>query len=284
MIIFKTIDTLQKELSKFNIANKPIGFAPTMGALHKGHISLIEAGKTNCDITVCSIFVNPTQFNDSGDFEKYPVTLENDILLLEKSGCDILFLPSVHEMYPAGLTNPIHYDLGFLEKVLEGSYRPGHFQGVCQVVHRLAGIVNPNRLFIGQKDYQQCMVIKRLLTLTGLQDIIQLIICPTLREESGLAMSSRNMRLNDGDRKRAAVIYQSLQFIKENIQHQEICSLLETAKQELLKAGFEKIDYIAIANADTLQPVDHYDNKTKSIALIAAFLNDVRLIDNMAIN
>ena len=164
-----------------------------------------------------SIFINPTQFNDPTDFKKYPVTLEKDIVMLEAAGCDILFLPSVEEIYPDGTTTTMHYDLGYLETILEGHYRPGHFQGVCMVVHRLLDIVKPDNLYIGQKDYQQCMVIKRLIELIGMKDLIQVNISPTLREPDGLAMSSRNMRLSDEERKNAVNIYQTLHFVKEQI-------------------------------------------------------------------
>lgn len=159
-----------------------------MGALHRGHLSLLEAAKKHCDKTLSSIFVNPTQFNNPSDFEKYPITIVADIKMLELAGCDILFLPSVAEMYPSGTKNKTHYDLGFLESVLEGSSRPGHFQGVCMVMDRLLSIVLPNHLFMGLKDYQQCMVVKRLLELKGWKQTIQFNACPTLREADGLAM------------------------------------------------------------------------------------------------
>ena len=162
MIIYREVAVLKNKIAETRQSGKTIGLVPTMGALHSGHISLISASIKKCDITVCSIFVNPTQFNDPADFEKYPDNISNDILMLENSGCDILFLPSVTEIYPSGTARPRHYDIGELEYILEGKYRPGHFQGVCQVVHRLLDIVNPHYLFMGQKDYQQCRVIMRL--------------------------------------------------------------------------------------------------------------------------
>ena len=194
MIIYKESAALNIKLQKIKSEDQKIGFVPTMGALHAGHISLINDSREMGNTTVCSIFVNPTQFNDQKDFEKYPVDIEKDIYLLEKAGTEILFLPSVKEMYPEGLTTLYQYDLGFLETILEGFYRPGHFQGVCRIVHKLLNIVQPHHLFMGQKDYQQCMVIKRLITDYSINT--QLNIVATERENSGLAMSSRNLRLS----------------------------------------------------------------------------------------
>src|SRR4030095_14117597 len=186
---------------------------------------------------------NPTQFNDPEDFKKYPVTLEKDILLFEEAGCDVLFIPSVQDIYPHGIAHLNHYELGFLETVLEGKFRPGHFQGVCQVIHRLLEIVLPNNLYVGQKDYQQCMVIKKLIDLIGLNDSIKVNICPTLREDDGLAMSSRNTRLLPDDRKKSATISAALRFIKENLKAGDTKKIKDEAKEMLLQKGF-RIDYI----------------------------------------
>lgn len=283
MIILKKAIDLHDLLEKKRIEQSTIGFAPTMGALHAGHISLvIEAKKLN-EVVACSIFVNPTQFNDPEDFKKYPVTIEKDILMFEAAGCDILFIPAVDDIYPNGTNNLKQYDLGFLEKVLEGKFRAGHFQGVCQVMHRLLEIVLPDNLYLGQKDYQQCMVIKKLIELIGLGNRIKTNICPTLREDDGLAMSSRNTRLLPDDHKKAATISAALRYIKENVKTGDVNELENAAKGMLLKNGF-KIDYVEIANADTLELVDEWDGKEKIVALAAAFLNNVRLIDNMVIN
>ncbi len=284
MIICTTVTALKKECFKAGLAQKTCGFVPTMGALHEGHLSLIELSKQQSDITICSIFVNPTQFNDAKDFEKYPITIENDILILEKSGCDILFLPNVQEIYPTGTSNAKHYDLGFLETVLEGSFRSGHFQGVCQVVERLLDIVEPNKLYLGQKDYQQCMVITKLVELMGLKEKIQVIIGETLREQSGLAMSSRNKRLNNEELEKATAIYKALVYIKQHASSAPINHLKQESTFQLTAAGFEKIDYIEIVNAQTLEPILEWDESIKSVALIAAFLNGVRLIDNLILN
>lgn len=279
MIVFKKIDGIKKYLKHQKIGGLQIGFVPTMGALHQGHLSLIEMSKKSTEITVCSIFVNPTQFNDSRDFEKYPITIENDILLLEKAGCDVLFLPLAEEIYPNGTALTTAYNLGNLETILEGKFRPNHFQGVCQIVHRLLKIVQPNELFLGQKDYQQCQVIKKMMQLNGIQ--AELKISNTLRETSGLAMSSRNMRLSEADKQKATAIYESLKFIQKNINTNSIIDLKQEATKALLKSGFKKVDYVEICDAITLQPITTNEKSSQKIALVAAFLNDVRLIDNL---
>lgn len=280
MILFKKINDLDKWLGAQQKKERHRGFIPTMGALHPGHLSLIAASKKENEVTVCSIFVNPTQFNDPNDFEKYPVTIEQDIALLGAAGCDVLFLPSVSEIYPAGLASHRKYELGNLETILEGKYRPGHFQGVCRVVERLLDIVKPDRLYLGQKDYQQCMVINRLLLLTGKEDKIKVSICPTLREHDGLAMSSRNMRLSEIDRKKAAGIYQCLLQMKKGLRKGNLAAIKEKAVFQLTQSGFRP-DYAEIADAKTLNIVQQWDGKQPLVALIAAFLNEVRLIDNL---
>ena len=283
MIICKKQRELHDLLEKKKFGQDEIGFVPTMGALHTGHLSLVDAAKKQNKIVICSIFVNPTQFNDPEDFKKYPISLEKDILMFEGAGCDILFIPSVEDIYPNGTNDLAHYDLGFLEIVLEGKFRPGHFQGVCLVMERLLKIVLPNKLYLGQKDYQQCMVIKKLIELIGLQDKIKVNICPTLREKDGLAMSSRNTRLLPGDRIKAATISKALHYINENLKAGETKKIKDEAKEMLLQKGF-LIDYVEIANAETLELVANWNGKQRVVALAAAFLNNVRLIDNMVIN
>lgn len=269
MILFKRADDLTHWLHTQRVAGSRIGFVPTMGALHEGHISLITISKNSASLTVCSIFVNPTQFNDPADFQKYPITLEKDIALLEKAGTDILFLPDATELYPTGTYGLEHYDLGHLEAVFEGKFRPGHFQGVCQVMQRLLNIVRPDDLFMGSKDYQQCMVIQRLLQGMGLPAALHR--CPIVREADGLAMSSRNVRLDPDQRLRATAIYKSLLGLREGW-------TVDHAFRYLEEAGF-RIDYIAIADRDSLEPAS--PGSPNAIALIAAFMGDVRLIDNM---
>lgn len=283
MILFKHASDLRDHLEKQRQQGRKTGFAPTMGALHDGHISLVEASRKENDLSVVSIFVNPTQFNDSTDFAKYPVTIEKDIALLEKAGCDILFLPSVQEIYPDGQMLKKKYELGYLEDLLEGKFRPGHFQGVCQVVHRLLNIVMPDNLYMGQKDYQQCMVVKKLLELTGLGQTVSLRISPTLREKTGLAMSSRNMRLSEEEKAAAVAVYKMLDGIKSNLRPGNLEKLKQQASDSLAEQGF-RVDYVEIADAGTLQPVADWNGNTKLVALAAAFLGEVRLIDNMLLN
>ena len=282
MIFFKTIVPLKAAIRQLKTTGKTIGFVPTMGALHAGHISLIEESRSITDITICSIFINPMQFNDVRDFEKYPKTIEPDILLLEKSGADIVFMPAVDEIYPVNNNEIPQYELGYLEDILEGFYRPGHFQGVCRVVKRLLDIIVPDILFLGQKDYQQCMVIKKMMnefTITA-----QLLICPTLRERSGLAMSSRNLRLSLLAREKAGAMFKALCFIKAHIARQSSINLKNSAMKMITDAGFEKVDYVEICDAETLKPITDFDDQKKHVALAAAFIEGIRLIDNLLLN
>lgn len=276
MILFKRSDDLRNWLNRAVADDRTIGFVPTMGALHAGHISLITISKKTTDLTVCSIFVNPTQFNDQKDFQKYPVNIENDIALLVQAGVDVLFLPSVAELYPGGTSGLEHYDLGRLEALLEGKYRPGHFQGVCQVMFRLLGIVKPDRLFMGQKDYQQCLVIERLLAMMQLPTKFER--CPIMREADGLAMSSRNVRLDPTQRSNATAIYRALLLLKDEWRRSG--DEAQQAADSILKQADFRLDYISIADGLTLEPVSD-PNCGPAVALIAAFQGEVRLIDNM---
>jgi pantoate--beta-alanine ligase len=281
MILFKKTGPLGGWLAGQRNKGQRIGFVPTLGALHQGHLSLMTTSKAENELTVASIFVNPTQFHDPKDFEKYPVTIEKDIELLEAAGVDVLFLPSVQEIYPDGTGQLRHYDLGYLESILEGRYRPGHFQGVCNVVERLLTRVAPDNLYMGQKDYQQCMVVKRLLEI--MDSPIRLQPCPTLREPDGLAMSSRNTRLSPAERKNATAIYGALQHLKENLRPGSPQAVLKEA--ETLLAAFDfKVDYVEIADAANLEIVNDWDGRRKIVALTAAFQHEVRLIDNMLLN
>lgn len=279
MILIKTKDDLSKAINALRAGKKNIGFVPTMGALHAGHIALIRESEENCDITLCSIFVNPTQFNNASDLEKYPVTIEKDIDMLEEAGCDILFLPSVAEMYPAD-EKAEHYELGYLETILEGKYRPGHFQGVCQIVDKLLLAVRPHQLFMGRKDYQQCMVVKKLISLKN--HTCKLIICDTVREPEGLAMSSRNMRLNAAEKTQALFIIQTLNKLKTELHEGDLNSDMNNAIHHLESKGF-KVDYVAIADAETLELMHEWDGQRNLVALAAAYLNEVRLIDNITL-
>lgn len=277
MLIFHNIVNISSYLLQERNAGNRIGFVPTMGALHQGHLSLIEQSKQQTQLTICSIFVNPAQFNDPKDYEKYPLTINGDVEMLLTSGCDVLFLPSAKEIYPEGTLHLPHYNLGYLETVLEGRYRPGHFQGVCQVMDRLLKIIKPDVLFMGQKDFQQCMVVKKLIELTGLST--QLKIGSTLREADGLAMSSRNMQLNESERKRASAIFETLSWIKEQLQVGNVVQIKQGASHLLEERGF-RVDYTELANAETLELINEWNGTDKVVAVIAAYLNEVRLIDN----
>jgi pantoate--beta-alanine ligase len=280
MIIFKHQKSLSNHLQALKKQGKQIVLIPTMGALHEGHISLLKSVSNTDALIVSSIFVNPTQFNDSKDFEKYPITLEKDIFKLEKSITDVLFLPLVSEIYPNGTTQKKIYDLEYLETILEGSSRPGHFQGVCQVVDRLIQIVQPNVIVLGQKDYQQCMVITKLVNIIG--NPINVVVSATIREKDGLAMSSRNMRLAAADREKAPLIYKTMLEIKQDIKTVSFTAIKKNAVNTLTEAGFI-VDYIEIANADTLEIIEHWNGSTKLVILVAAFINEIRLIDNLVV-
>lgn len=283
MILFKKATELSEYLDAQRKNGSTLGFCPTMGALHAGHISLIETSKKSNDLTVSSIFVNPAQFNNTQDFEKYPVTIEHDIEMLELAACDILFIPTVKEIYPDGFEHLKNYELGFIETILEGKFRPGHYQGVCMIMERLLKIVLPQNLYLGQKDYQQCMVIKKLIHLIELDKIITTTICPTLREKDGLAMSSRNLRLNPEERKKADSIFKALSYINTNFKAGKIEVLKQNAVSILKENGFT-VDYVEIADASSLEEIKIRYGKQKPVALVAAFLNEIRLIDNLILN
>ncbi|NML39056.1 pantoate--beta-alanine ligase [Chitinophaga sp. G-6-1-13] len=283
MYLFKRSNDLKKHLDLVRKSSKSIGFVPTMGALHNGHLSLIQEAKKENDVVVCSIFVNPTQFNDPKDFEKYPITIEEDIKKLNDASTDILFLPSVEEMYPEGLAGGEHYDFGDLETILEGKFRSGHFQGVGRIVHKLLDIVQPHKLFMGQKDMQQCLIIRKLLQITN--STIELVVCPTLREPSGLAMSSRNERLSPAARKKAVAIYQALLKLRDEFG--KGLFLLEAAREafdDLKQQGFEPeyVDILLLKDGH-LGHMDEPPGDHTVIAAIAAWLDGVRLIDNMVL-
>lgn len=281
MKIFETKLALQDFIDECRSKNASIGFVPTMGALHEGHMSLIKKSKESGAITVCSIFVNPTQFNDPKDFEKYPKTIQEDLENLEKAGCELVFLPSVAEMYPQGMNQLPQYPLGRLEELWEGAHRPGHFQGVCVIVHRLLEAVRPDILFMGSKDFQQVAVIQHLIANYSFEPPIKLISCETIREASGLAMSSRNVRLSEEQKKQALAIYQGFDIIRTALAKQaqvSIATLEKNFEQQLLDAGFDSVDYIAFADPNTLEPIT--DLSQTFVVLVAAFIGGVRLIDN----
>ncbi|MFM7054792.1 MAG: pantoate--beta-alanine ligase [Bacteroidota bacterium] len=255
-----------------------VGFIPTMGALHSGHISLVNKALTECDWVVSSIFVNPTQFNDPKDLLHYPRTPESDCILLEQAGCHLLFNPSVSEIYPEGLVSP-DFEFGNLEKVMEGAHRPGHFKGVATVVFRLFDIVKPDVAYFGEKDFQQLAIIRSMVRQASLP--IRIIGCETIREPDGLAMSSRNVRLSVDERNAAPIIFQNLSKAKELIEAKG----MEGAKTEMIKtieaSGLFRVEYLEFADANSLQPVASISEENRPRVFIAVKASTTRLIDNM---
>lgn len=280
MLIFKTKNDLNQYLLNRRRLGEKIGFVPTMGALHEGHLSLINLSKKDHETTVCSIFINPTQFTNTQDFEKYPITIERDIQLLRASGCQVLFLPEVSEMYPEGVKLKEKYELGAIEHRWEGEFRPGHFQGVCQIVEKLLLIVEPDTLFLGQKDFQQVAILKQMLQVKKDLQWIQIIAGPTLRETDGLAMSSRNLRLSPEERLQATSIYKGFQQVKLELSKGEksLDNLCQNMEKLLLANGFSKVEYIAFVEPEQMVKIDKIQDKM--VLIVAAHLGEVRLIDN----
>jgi len=261
--------------------NKTIGLVPTMGALHAGHLQLVEKSKSYSDITIASIYVNPTQFNNSADLDKYPRPIENDLKLFEESGVDYVFLPADGEIYPQTVLTK--FDFGDLERILEGEFRPGHFNGVGIVVSKLFNIIQPDHAYFGQKDLQQLAVIRRLVS--DLSFNIELIQVTTIREEDGLAMSSRNVRLNENERLSALILYTSLSFAKDELlKGKDWFEVREKVTQNFLNEPLARLEYFELVFTDTLEKANSVDG-SKSLALCtAAFIGEVRLIDNLMIN
>jgi pantoate--beta-alanine ligase len=269
---------LQQYIDLLRQDGTSIGFVPTMGALHAGHLSLIKQAQQKCDVVVCSIFVNPTQFNDPKDLEIYPRPIADDIAKLEHTGCDVLFNPDVTEMYVAD--ESWHLEIGELESLLEGKFRPGHYQGVTQVVFKLFDIVKPDFAFFGQKDFQQFLVINRMIDLLDLPE--QLVMCPIEREPDGLAMSSRNIHLSVDDRQHALVLSRTLNLVKQNFKSANIGQLKHDAETAIAAEPGVSLGYFEIADADTLLPAN--TDTEHIVALVAATVGKTRLIDNIMIS
>lgn len=275
--VFTRKKPLSDHLHKLRVQGKRIGLVPTMGALHQGHISLLHFIEDHCDIRVCSIFVNPTQFNNADDLKNYPRPKEKDLTMLEEIGCEVVFMPEVDEMY--GKDEAWHMELGQLDRVLEGAFRPGHYQGVAQVVKKLFDYVKPDVACFGQKDFQQYLVIEKMIRHHNLH--IQLLMCPTVRDDKGLALSSRNIRLSKQGYQEALAIPETLgQF---SIDCEELG--IEEAKRRALEALKEntalQLEYFEVCNPENLQPIAEVQKSQAIIALIAAWVDGVRLIDNM---
>lgn len=267
------------ELRSFLLGqNASIGFVPTMGALHDGHMSLIQRAKSENDLCVCSIFVNPTQFDNAEDLKKYPRTLEEDVSLLSKNGCDAVFAPSAKEMYPQ--LPKLSFDFGRIEKVMEGEHRDGHFNGVGIVVSKLFNVVQPNKAYFGLKDLQQVAIIKQMVNDLSFQ--IEIIPCETIREPSGLARSSRNERLSIHGRKKAGIVQESLQKAKKLL----LSGSTTTEVQTKIKAFYAKypdfkVEYFEISDFTTLQPIERHTTANHTAICTAVFFENVRLIDNV---
>ena len=281
MITLKIITEIKEFLAQKRSEKQGVGFVPTMGALHAGHIALIEQCKTENRVVVASIFVNPTQFNNKEDLEKYPRTVEADSVMLEKAGCDVLFAPDVDEMYNGGSDSGTweSVDLKKLDQVMEGAHRPGHFKGVMQVVSKLFDIVEPDRAYFGQKDLQQLVVIKEMVR--QLNYPVEIIACPTIRESDGLAMSSRNVRLTAAERKVAPKISQILLQMKELSATKNADELRSFAEEEFKKEKLFTLEYVELADTKSLMPVKNLFEHLDVAVCVALKLGNVRLIDNI---
>ncbi len=278
MRIIETIPELKSQLEHFKLNGNSIGFVPTMGALHQGHRSLVELSVAQNDITIVSIFVNPTQFNNAKDLEKYPRNIETDAILLESVGCDLIFAPSTQEFYSnEELSTTFNFDFGGLDKVMEGRFRPGHFNGVVQVVSKLFQLVLPNRAYFGEKDFQQLSIIHRMVKVLDFD--IEIIDCPIVREESGLAMSSRNERLLPEQRKKAVeiskVLFESRNFVPQMIP----VDLTKWVIDKINQVDGLEVEYYDIVDVESLQTITNWD--APSVGCIAVFCGEVRLIDNV---
>lgn len=277
MLVFEKVDELQSYLQ--NCKQQLIGFVPTMGALHEGHLSLIQASKNKTDITVCSIFVNPIQFNKKEDLDNYPRNTETDLQLLKNSHCDVVFIPRVEEMYPNQQFK--EYDFGKIGEVMEGEHRPGHFNGVGNVIERFFEIIQPDFAFFGEKDFQQLAIVKELAR--QLKSKTQIIGCPIYREKNGLAMSSRNERLSIEERQNAKIIYESLSQIKHEFKSHSVEEAKNHFKITVNQQHPFKVEYIEIADGNTLQSINHWNESDYCVAFTAVNVGNVRLIDNMTI-
>lgn len=277
MKIFTSRSDLRQYLQQIRGLNKTIGLVPTMGALHEGHLSLIKQAQLSNDVVICSIFVNPTQFNDPKDLEKYPRTITADIKMLEEVNCDMLFNPGVQEIYDGH--EQWHLPLGELEHLLEGKFRPGHYQGVTQVVSILFKLIEPDTAFFGQKDYQQFLIISRMIEILHVP--VKLVMCPIKREPDGLAMSSRNVHLNDEEHRHALVLSKTLNWVKDNFERAHITPLKKEAELMISRESGVELEYFEIANGDTLNSASQDDKNI--VALVAARVGKTRLIDNVVL-
>jgi pantoate--beta-alanine ligase len=274
---------LLKELAHFRLKKVSVGFVPTMGALHQGHLSLVTRSKKDNDINVVSIFVNPTQFNNPSDLLHYPRTFEKDAAMLKAAGVDVLFAPSAEEMYPGDAGTPAkeEFNFGALETVMEGKFRPGHFQGVAQIVKKLFALIEPDMAYFGEKDFQQLAVIRKMTK--DLRLATNIIACPTERESTGLAMSSRNMRLSEKQKSDAAIISQTLFWLREHGRDYTLTVAKSMAIKQIEKSGTLQVEYLEIAEESTLKPMNDWNDSDKPRAFAAVQAGEVRLIDNASL-
>lgn len=279
MQVFNHITDLQLFLRSKRDSGYSIGLIPTMGALHEGHLSLIRRAKKENDIIVASVFVNPVQFNNPVDLEKYPRTPEKDIDLLSNANCDVVFMPSVEEMYPVKVND--HYDFGSLEHVMEGACRPGHFNGVAIVVRKLFEIVEPDRAYFGEKDFQQMTIIKKMVKDLNME--LEIVPCQIVRENDGLAMSSRNVRLNKDERAIAPMIYKILNDTIGQLNHLNPAEMKEYALKKYSEVQQFDVEYVEIANETNLQHIENWNECKNARIFVALQLGPVRLIDNVRI-
>lgn len=278
MRVVKTISELKSLISGYKQENKTVGLVPTMGALHAGHKSLVDRARKENDIVVVSVFVNPTQFNNKQDLATYPRTEERDCALLEAAGCDVVFMPAVEEVYPE--PDNRQFDLGAVAEVMEGAHRPGHFNGVAQIVSKLFGFVEPDRAYFGEKDFQQIAVIRKMVQLEVFK--LQIVACPIKREDDGLALSSRNVRLTSEQRQLAPNIYRVL---KESCNFAKSHTVAETEKfvvDSLNALPQMEVEYYSIVDALTMQPVSDWADADSITGCITVYCGEVRLIDNIA--
>ncbi len=277
MKVVYTKKELTDLIGNYKKEGKTIGFVPTMGALHEGHLSLVTQCRKNSDVAVVSVFVNPTQFNDPEDLKRYPRTPEKDCALLEKAGCDVAFLPSVEEIYPEKDTRK--FDFGYLESIMEGAKRPGHFNGVGQVVSRLFDMVQPDKAFFGMKDFQQVAIIKNMVQ--QLNYTLEIIPCPIVREASGLALSSRNALLDKEHRENAPHIYATLKKARELASRMSVSELKKWIADEINRNPFLETEYVEIVDDTTLKVVNDWKEKGTKVACVAVYAGKIRLIDNI---
>jgi pantoate--beta-alanine ligase len=275
--LIHTISETQSAIRKQISEGKAIGFVPTMGALHEGHLTLIKQASWENDFVVVSIFVNPIQFNNPEDLAKYPRTLEEDLRKLEDTGCNLVFAPSVSEMYPEPDTTL--FDFGQLDKVMEGKFRPGHFNGVAIVVKKLLEIVMPNKAYFGEKDFQQLTIIKKMVSMFEMP--VEIVPCPIVREPDGLAMSSRNTRLTEEERAEAPVIHKALSSIKENYSWFIPDGVKQLVRGEIQENQYFRVEYVDIVDTETLLPFEDWTDVEHAVVCVAAFIGNVRLIDNI---